>query len=251
MPWHATEIERTKDAMRPYSPAPLLETPELRITVEGTRVRATGAHSWIHDTRVLPTSAHLNDGSILVLTDSLDYHAWGHLGPALLLDAVSGELVAELRGERGAVHEGGFLLGLEGYDYFDTWHYDGRGELLDGWRSYGHYLPGGIVVERDRNTRTSARIVRLLPGGEIRRGHRLKSGTTGEPVMLADGTILVADGGRLIAVDGELRASEMAVILRKPAVIDLRLDGDVLTAEATSRDGAHSTRVRYRLHRAR
>lgn len=45
--------------------------------------------------------------------------------PALLLDLADGAVVAELRGSRGApLGDGRLLLGLEGYDVFDTWEHD-------------------------------------------------------------------------------------------------------------------------------
>lgn len=249
MSWRATEIGREKV---PYSVkgGPLLDTPALRLTAEGTRLRATGTREWTLDTGARPTGAHLNGERLLVLTDSLGYHAWGHLGPALLLDAASGAEIARLTGERGIAHGDGFLLGLEGYDYFHTWHYGPDGGLLETWRSYGHYLPGGIVVECDRRVPTSAAVARLLPGGVVERGHRLGDGSVGEPVLLDDGTVVVADGGFLLAVDGGLRARELSRIRKAGGRVALTRAGDVVTAEWDHPRGGHVVRVRYRLHLA-
>ena len=118
----------------------------------------------------VPKAVHASGDRFLVLTSSLEYHAWGFLGPALLLRRNDGSKLAELRGERGAGLGGGrFLLGLEGYDVFDTWLHDRDGGLLQQWRSYGHYTvdPDGTVrvIECDRTHPTRSRVVRLVPDG--------------------------------------------------------------------------------------
>ena len=70
----------------------------------------------------IPNNAYVSDDYLLVTTHSEDYHAWGFLGPAILIDLKKGIIIKELKGSHGTVlSEGGFLLGLEGYDVFDTW----------------------------------------------------------------------------------------------------------------------------------
>ncbi|MFI9613327.1 hypothetical protein ACIHCM_16940 [Streptomyces sp. NPDC052023] len=200
-----------------------------------TCVDSTGATRWTHRCGGRPNAAHLSGDRVLVTTDSLEYTPWGNLGPALLLDMADGRLVAELRGERAAALGGGrFVLGLEGYDVFDTWEYDRDGTETDNWRSYGHYVVGtGLrVVEADRNVPTSGRVVRLLPGGVVERGPRLSDPQPPEPLVLPDGTILVLDGGAVRAVGRGLDSAVLAELAGVSADAGarttraLRWDGD-------------------------
>ncbi|MEV7583171.1 hypothetical protein [Streptomyces erythrochromogenes] len=195
-------------------------------------VDADGRALWTAACSGVPNAAHIGAGRVLVTTDSFDYTPWGHLGPALLLDLADGTPIAELRGASGAVLRGGrFFLGLEGYDVFDTWEHDRDGVLVDSWRSYGHYVTGsGIrVVETDRSRPTRSRVVRLLPGGTVERGPALTDPLCPEPLVLADGTILVLDAGVLRAVDRRL--------------------GDAVLAELLAVDPDRSWCYRGRLHR--
>ncbi|MER6299509.1 hypothetical protein ABT247_08040 [Kitasatospora sp. NPDC001539] len=166
-------------------------------------VDTTGRVRWRQPCPGRPNAAHVSSGRVLVTTDSFEYTAWGHLGPALLLDLADGSPVAELRGERGAALGGGrFVLGLEGYGTFATWAHDRDGTVVDSWRSYGHYVVGsGLrVVETDRRHPTESRVVRLLPGGRIERGPLLADPQAPAPLVLPDGTLLVLDAGVLRAV---------------------------------------------------
>ncbi|MET8543995.1 hypothetical protein ABZW03_25590 [Kitasatospora sp. NPDC004799] len=179
-------------------------------------VDAAGTVRWQRPCPGRPNAAHLSSGRALVTTDSVEYTAWGHLGPALLLDLADGTTVAELRGERGAALGGGrFALGLAGYDAFDTRAYDRDGTLVDSWRSYGHYVVGGglRVVETDRRHPTGSRVVRLLPGGRIERGPQLADPQAPAPLVLPDGTLLVLDAGVLRAVGRDLDDAVLAELL--------------------------------------
>ncbi|MDH6707884.1 hypothetical protein P3T27_004621 [Kitasatospora sp. MAA19] len=219
-------------------------------------VDEAGRVRWRHACAGRPNAAHLSSGRVLVTTDSFEYTAWGHLGPALLLDLDDGALVAELRGERGAALGGGrFVLGLEGYGGFDTWAYDPDGALVDSWRSYGHYVVGsGLrVVETDRRRPTGSRVVRLLPGGGIEHGPLLTDPQAPAPVVLADGTVLVLDAGVLRAVGRDLDDTVLAELL--PLADEdlhrftgtLRRTADGLAVTLVER---HPTRMgRYTTHR--
>ncbi|MGW1542004.1 hypothetical protein ACWCPM_17525 [Streptomyces sp. NPDC002309] len=202
-------------------------------------VDSDGRTRWTHRFDGRPNAAHLSGDRVLVTTDSLEYTPWGFLGPALLLDLADGQLVAELRGARGAARGGGrFVLGLEGYDCFDTWEYDRDGTRTDAWRSYGHYVVGtGVrVVEADRRLPTESRVVRLLPGGVVERGPRLRDPQGPEPLVLRDGTILVFDGRQILAVgralDGTILAelAEASTDVRGQLRRKLRRDGDRVSA---------------------
>ena len=220
-----------------------------RVVLDGDRVvrlDARGDVKWRRPCGSRPRTAHVSGDRLLLLTDSLDYHVWGHLGPALLLDLDDGRLVAELRGESGApLGDGRFVLGLEGYDVFDTWLHERDGSLTRTWRSCGHYVPdpdGAVrVVECDRRSPTRSRVVRLLQDGGIERGPRLSDGSVPPPVVLPDGTLLVLDAGVLRAVDRELDDRTLAELLHVPQGEswrfrgELALDGDRLTVTVDER----------------
>ncbi|MFE7838645.1 hypothetical protein ACFU53_22095 [Streptomyces sp. NPDC057474] len=204
-----------------------------RIVGEGqdlASIGADGRERWRHRCAGKPHEAHVSGNRLLALTYSPDYHAWGFLGPALLFDLDSGRQIAELRGERGSPVGGGrFVLGLGGYDVFDTWLHDRDGTLLTTWRSYGHYVPdldGTVrVVERGRSK--ASRVVRLLPDGGIERGPRLSHGQVSRPVVLADGTIVVLDAGVLRAVDRRLQDTVLAELLPVPPDEAWRFHGEL------------------------
>ncbi|MFF2079168.1 hypothetical protein ACFVXG_30995 [Kitasatospora sp. NPDC058162] len=179
-------------------------------------VDAAGGVRWRRPCPGRPNAAHLSADRVLVTTSSFEYTAWGHLGPALLLDLADGALVAELRGERGAaLGDGRFVLGLEGYGAFDTRAHDRDGAVVDSWHSYGHYVVGsGLrVVETDRRHPTGSRVVRLLPGGVVEPGPPLRGALAPEPLVLPDGTLLVLDAGVLRAVGRELDDAVLAELL--------------------------------------
>ncbi|MGW6918040.1 hypothetical protein ACWGB8_30135 [Kitasatospora sp. NPDC054939] len=254
VPWRATILKHTRTTGRPsYDEPPfddgvpaddgvLAERDGLRIVGRNGAVDcvdAAGRTRWTHTFAGRANDAHLSSGRVLVTTDSHEYTAWGVLGPALLLDLADGRVVAELRGASGTVLRGGrFVLGLEGYDVFDTWEYDRDGRLVDTWRSYGHYVVGtGLrVVECDRRIPTGSRVVRLLPGGVVERGPRLRDPLCPRPVVLPDGTVLVLDAGVLRAFDRALRETVLAELWTSEAereqrgIGSLRRRGDRLTA---------------------
>ncbi|QPP05692.1 hypothetical protein G4Z16_03995 [Streptomyces bathyalis] len=254
---------------------PVRESADLLAVLGGDRIVADGEHvarlgcdgnpKWRRGYGSRPRSGHISGDRLLVLSDSFDYHAWGHLGPALLLDPDDGRLVAELRGERAASLGGGrFVLGLEGYDVFDTWLHERDGSQSGTWRSYGHYVPdpdGTIrVVECDRRTPTSSRVVRLLKDGGIERGTRLSGGQVPPPVVLADGTLVVLDAGVLRAVGRDLDDSILAELLPVPPGEtwrfrgELALSGDRLTVTVEERhagEATGSTRRRWTLRVSR
>ncbi|MFD4656829.1 hypothetical protein ACFWP2_14525 [Kitasatospora sp. NPDC058444] len=235
---------------RPEGPLARRDGVELHAREGGlTCVEATGEVRWRRPCPGRPNAAHLSCGRVLVTTDSFEYTARGHLGPALLLDLADGTTVAELRGERGAaLGDGRFVLGLEGYDAFDTRAYDRDANLLDSWRSYGHYVVGsGLrVVETDRRHPTESRVVRLLSGGRIERGPLLADPQAPAPLVLPDGTLLVLDAGVLRAVGRGLDDVVLAELLplapqdRPRFTGSLHRTADRLTATLVER---HPTRM--------
>ena len=228
-----------REAVRPLAqstqPVVLADIGDGRIVADGqdlARLGADGREEWRHHCAGKPHEAHVSAGRLLALTYSLDYHAWGFLGPALLFDLDSERLITELRGERGVAVDGGrFLLGLEGYDNFDTWLHDRDGTLLTTWRSYGHYVPdpdGTVrVVECDRKLPTASRVVRLLPDGDIERGPQLSDSMAPSPVVLPDGTIVLLDAGVLHAVDHHLQDTVLAGLFPVPPRETWRFSGEL------------------------
>jgi hypothetical protein len=258
------ELDRTTSEGwdKPAKPRELGTVAGLRFVASGVELAAWrgGARAWWHRCGANPRAVHVSEDRLLVLTDSRDYHAWGHLGPALLLDLRTGDRLAELRGDRAAAVDGGrFVLGLEGYGIFETWLHDRDGALLTTWHTYGHYVPdadGVRVVECDRRSPTASRLARLLPDGELERGDRLRNGQAAEPVVLPDGTLVVLDAGVLLAVGHDLRAAVLAEVVDVGAdpsrfwgTVELRDDVLVVTAYEHVRDVSVflTHRVRYAL----
>jgi hypothetical protein len=255
--WRVRELERRHEdgwirltgADPAGDPRVLAHVGDDRIVADGSRVERTDAEGrsrWAHTCAGKPQEVYVSGDRLLVTTSSLDYHAWGFLGPALLLDLDRGTLVAELRGNRGAGVGGGrFVVGLEGYGVFDTWLHDRDGTVLTSWRSYGHYVadPDGTVrvVECDRSTPTDSRVVRLLLDGAIERGPRLVDSQSPSPVTLDDDTIVVLDAGVLRVVDRGLHDWTLAELMPIPSEQtwrffgELRLDGDRLTVAIAER----------------
>jgi hypothetical protein len=128
------------------------------------------------------------------------------LGPAILIDLSEGIIIKELTGKNGAaLSNGNFLLGLEGYDVFDTWLYDSNGKLVQQWRSYGHYAIGSNddirIVEQDRSTPTNACVVKLKLDGRIEKGLKLKTCSASNPIILNNEDIIFENSGELIIVN--------------------------------------------------
>jgi len=186
----------------------------------------------------VPMDIHSSGDRLLVLTGTLEYHAWGFLGPAILMRKDDGSTIAELKGERGANYgEGCFILGLEGYDTFDTWLHDRDGSLLQQWRSYGHYAvdqDGSVrVLECDRRMPTESRVVRLMRDGSIKRGSRLVECQISPPVILDDGTLVFIDHGVLRSVDRSLREETIVDLLKIPADDERTYDAELVLTDHT------------------
>ncbi len=163
--------------------------------------------------------AFISKDRLLLTTDTNDYHAWGILGPAFLIDLKDGSLVAKLRGESGAsLKNGSFILGLEGYGCFKTWLYDRNGKLVQEWRSYGHYIVGENddirVLECDRRDPTESRLVRLKKDGQIEKGQILNDSQIGKPLVLGDSSIFFIDYGVIRIVDLNLKEQFKKVLMK-------------------------------------
>lgn len=163
----------------------------------------------------------VSNDRLLITTLTKEYHAWGFLGPAYLVNLKDGSLVTEVRGESGAALENGsFILGLEGYDYFNTWLYDKDGSLVQEWRSYGNYIVGKNddirVLEKDRRIPTKSRVVRLNLNGQIEKGPRLSESQISEPLILEDNSLIFIDGGVVRIVDYDLNERYQKTLMKIP-----------------------------------
>ena len=157
----------------------------------------------------IPNDVLISENRLLITTNSEDYHAWGHLGPAIILDLETGNLIKEIKGSHGKALSGGrFIIGLEGYDVFDTWLYNEKGEMIQQWRSCGHYVIGQnddiIVIEQDRITPTNSHVVRLCLDGKIERGSKLRTNSASNPIQLPNGDIIFDNSGILRVLDKSL-----------------------------------------------
>lgn len=157
----------------------------------------------------IPNDAKISKDRLILTTNSEDYHSWGHLGPAILIDLNSGTIIKELRGLKAeSLNNGKFLLGLEGYDVFNTWLYDKNGELLDEWRSYGNYLildKDIFVIENDRCNPTSAYVTKLCANGKVENGKKLKTSSSSNPILLNNGNFIFENSGELNIIGPNLK----------------------------------------------
>ena len=183
-------------------------------------INAKGISQWKSPLKIegKPNKLFVSQDRLLLTTFSNDYHEWGFLGPAFLIDTNDGSIIAELRGETGAaLKNGSFLLGLEGYDCFNTWLYDRNGKRIQEWRSYGHYIVGKDddirVLEKDRQIPTKSRVVRLKLDGQIEKGPVLKDAQISDPLVLDDNALLFVDCGTIRIIDFHLKDQYKEVLI--------------------------------------
>ncbi len=227
---------------------------------ELARVNAAGDLLWPEPLRAKGRfrEAYISGNRVIVTTFSKEYHSWGHLGPTLLLDREDGAMIRELGGETGAgLSRGRFIMGIEGYGYFETRLYDENGEQLREWRSYGHYIVDADesirVVEAERRSPSNARVVRLLPNGKIEKGPPLVDGQASPPVVLSDGTAFFVDGGDLKSADVGLNVHTLNELIPMPADEQWRyharlsMDQDLLVVKIGER--TEKMPIEHTLHR--
>ena len=156
-----------------------------------------------------PDSATVSGDRLIITTTTQDYHAWGFLGPVLLIDLKKAEIIEELKGERiHGLKNGEFLVGLEGYDFFHTWLYDRDCNQLQEWNSYGEYVSVNdeiIVIEENRQNPDSSSLVRLNRDGSVSKSVKLKSSRSSNPILIGDNNFLFENGGDLITSNGNLK----------------------------------------------
>jgi hypothetical protein len=149
----------------------------------------------------IPNSGFISDNRLIITTNSENYNDWGHLGPVFLIDLDKGKIIKELKGQSAeSLVDGRFILGLEGYSMFNTWLYDSNGNLLQEWKSFGHYLVNNneiYVIENDRRIPTSSKIVQLNFDGTIKKSIQLKSSESSNPILLKNNDFIFVNTGEL------------------------------------------------------
>jgi hypothetical protein len=96
---------------------------------------------------------------------------------------------------------GTFLVGYEGFGECETVRYDAVGGEVFRWPSHGRYVVDNadIRVIETCNDRSLARIVRLLPDGQVIKGDLVERHGAPLPCVCHDGRLYFALDGRLIA----------------------------------------------------
>lgn len=192
------------------------------VVSDGSALARIGVDGRLVWKQVLPIDGFVRDACIssdrlVVATYLKSYGPWGTMGPTFMLNLNDGRVVKKLIGDRiAALSNGSFLLGLSGYDYFDTWLYDRAGKKRQSWRSFGHYIIGEDddirVLELSGTKPSKASYVRLHSNGEIERGPQVMNAAYRRPLILDDGVIVTLDGGDLYAYDMELGAHRICTI---------------------------------------
>ncbi len=187
---------------------------ELKLAVSGNELNLLDSYNnnvWVKPIQCpgIPKNAWQSDNRILLTTNTEEYHAWGHLGPTLLIDIESGQIIKEIKGSHGKpLGDGKFIVGLEGYDVFDSWLYDRDGEVLQTWRSCGHYIidekENIRVIEQDRSSPTNSHVVMLNLDGSIKKGAKLITSSASKPVLLPNNDLVFENSGRIRVLDSNL-----------------------------------------------
>ncbi len=167
-----------------------------------------------------PDKAVVSGDLLIITTTTEDYHAWGFLGPVILIDLNTGKILKELKGEKvKALSNGEFILGLEGYDFFHTWLYDRAGTLIQEWKTYGEYIVLNnevMVIEENRQNPDSSYLTRLHLDGSIEKVIKLKSPRSSNPVKLNETVFIFENAGELIVINGELKIIQSLQLLDYP-----------------------------------
>jgi hypothetical protein len=119
------------------------------------------------------------------------------IGLAYVLSLSDGSL--RFTTKLGPIHEkvgcgdGGFLVGYQGYDAFETLHYSPGGDVAMQWPSHGYYVvrqDDVRVIEMENCLPSRMHLVRLRKDGSIEKGAWLDGSYTSRPHVRADGTLL-------------------------------------------------------------
>lgn len=187
-------------------------------------INSNGEDVWLNSIvcEGIPNSAQISDDRLIITTNSENYHSWGFLGPVYLIDIENGIVIKELKGEIAkSLDNGNFILGLEGYEYFNTWEFDKNGILKNEWRSYGEYLLKNneiFVVEDDRMSPTNGHLVKLISNNKIIKGEKLKTSSSSNIISLKEDKLVFENSGSLKIYNLNFkRILEISLLNYKPA----------------------------------
>jgi hypothetical protein len=105
--------------------------------------------------------------------------------------------------------QGEFLVGVQGYGAFDTYHYGPDGAVRQHWPSHGYLLVTGegefrgVEMENSMPSRMSFSV--FLRDESVRKGPHLNGYYTTYPVLDAQGVAAFWRNGKLRAVDADLK----------------------------------------------
>ena len=239
---------------------------------DSLRLKATGREVILHNIHSkdlweepvicpgIPKKAWQSANRILLTTNTEEYHAWGFLGPAIIIDLDAGTIIKEIRGRQGKpLSNGMFIVGLEGYDAFDSWLYNQNGEIVQTWRSYGHYVidqSNNIrVIEQDRTNPTQSHVVNLRMDGSIEKGEKLITSSASEPVLTLENDIIFENSGVIRVINSDLKEIARYPLLDIPGDKDwlftsnLKLIGkNHLLINIFERSEGKSSPITYRTH---
>jgi len=120
----------------------------------------------------------------------------------------------------GALEDGEFLVGYQGYGGFETYRYGRDGRIGDRWSSHGHYVvrDDDIRVVELRNDSGRMHVARLKPAGEVVRGTHLEGYYTSEPCVSSDDQLLFFRRGLIHAVRDLSTSEQLEVFDRDDSV---------------------------------
>ena len=102
----------------------------------------------------------------------------------------------------GALGDGAFLVGYQGYGAFETLRYERNGFVQASWASQGHYVISGRdirVIEVDNTIPSRSHIARLAKGGTVRKGAWLVDPQPSAPFLSEDGWLFFICNEELLA----------------------------------------------------
>ncbi|GAA0721302.1 hypothetical protein GCM10009430_22410 [Aquimarina litoralis] len=187
----------------------------LRLYATGREINLHNIHSddlWEHPIICpgIPNKAWQSKNRILLTTNTEHFHAWGYLGPEIIIDLDAGIIIKEIKGSEGKpLSNGMFIIGLEGYGIFKSWLYNQDGEKVQKWNSYGHYVVDKLdnirVIEQDRSIPTQSHVVKLHMDGSIEKGAKLTTYNASEPILMQNNDIIFENSGILRIIDSDVK----------------------------------------------
>jgi hypothetical protein len=129
------------------------------------------------------------------------------------LDTITGELLwsTPLRpsGNRVSLSQGRFLIGFQGYDFFDSYLYTAEGSIKNHWKSHGYVViteAGEVrIVEMENRLPSRMHVSVLEIDGTVRQGPHLDRYRTSYPVIDQQNNIWFWREGELTVVSADMK----------------------------------------------